>query len=136
MPPAPDLPEFPKPEPAKEPAPPRTFPETPPWVQRLCESLASGQVRREHKSATIRIDPTVKWPVLTDDVQDVQEFFESFEEFCGLASDGEGMSDKEMLKVLLTCLRGTREKTYQVIHQLNRSNGCLVNNPQGVYTDI
>ena len=30
------------------------------------------------------------------------EFFEQFDELCGLANDGDGRSDKEKLKVLLS----------------------------------
>ena len=46
------------------------------------------------------------------------------------------MSDKVRLKVLLSCLRGTREKTYRVIHKLNRRNGRVENDPGGVFEDI
>ena len=110
----------------------------PAWVQRLCESLADSRKdqREPKKNATIRINPTVKWPTLADDDQDVEEFFEQFDELCGLANDGEGMSDKERLKVLLSCLRGTREQTYRVIHKLNRANGRVEKDPGGVFADI
>jgi hypothetical protein len=83
-------------------------------------------------SSTIRINPTIKWPMLSDDrpdSKDVEEFFERFDETCALANDGAGMSDAERLKVLLSCLRGSREKVYRVIHKRCRASGLLQSNP-------
>ena len=108
----------------------------PAWVQRLVEKLVERPERSTRKNATIRINPQVKWPMLADDDHDVEEFFEQFDELCGLANDGDGMSDKERLKVLLSCLRGTREQTYRVLHKLNRANGRNEADPGGVFLDI
>ena len=109
----------------------------PSWLRPLLETISAKDGQQPvHRGATIRINPTVKWPTLGGDDQDVEEFFEQFEELCGLANDGLGMSDKEKLKVLLSCLRGTREKTYRVIHKLNRANGRVASDPRGVFEDI
>ena len=78
-------------------------------------------------SSTIRVNPTVQWPKLSDegpDCREVEEFFEKFDETCNLANDGAGMADKERLKVLSACLRGSREKTYQVLLRKHRLLGC------------
>ena len=55
------------------------------------------------QSSTIRVEPNVYWPRLGDDGpggKEVKEFYEKFEEICGLANNGTGMSDREMLVAL------------------------------------
>eukprot|EP00974_Lingulodinium_polyedra_P101289 9813110-Lingulodinium_polyedra.AAC.1 len=56
-----------------------------------------------------------------------------FEETCGLANDGAGMTEAEMFKVLPQCLKGAREKTYQVIKKANVANGRVRAEPGAVY---
>ena len=54
---------------------------------------------------------------------EVAEFFETFEETIGLANDGAGMSEKERLKVLAGCLKGSRQKTYENLIKKHRALG-------------
>ena len=43
----------------------------------------------------------------------MEEFYESFEGICGLANNGTGMSDREMLVALRSCLHGSRNTIYE-----------------------
>jgi hypothetical protein len=104
----------------------------------LAEAVTGGGGAKK-LSSTIRINPTIKWPMLSDDgpdSKDVEEFFERFDETCALANDGAGMADAERLKVLLSCLRGSREKVYRVIHKRCRASGLLASNPEEVFSLI
>jgi len=45
------------------------------------------------KQSTIRINPHVEYTVLGDEDNDVEQFFERFDEICALANDGTGMAE-------------------------------------------
>ena len=104
--------------------------------------LAMGADKGKEKkflSSTIRVNPTITWPKLMDEgpeARDVEDFFDRFDETCGLANDGAGMSDMERLKVLSSCLKGSREKTYKVLHKKHRLLGDVEANPGMVFNII
>ena len=98
--------------------------------ERLADRVTNAKPERR---SAIQVRPNIQWPILTDDDHDVEGFFDSFEETCGLANDGAGMTDAEMFKVLPQCLKGAREKTYQVIKKANLANGRVKNEPGVVY---
>ena len=103
------------------------------------QTIAERQKDKKVLSSTIRVNPTVQWPKLSDDGPDCREveaFFESFDDTCGLANDGAGMADKERLKVLLSCLKGSREKTYKVLHKKHRTLGDVDADPGKVFDII
>ena len=59
-------------------------------------------------SAVIQVNPKVIWPMLGDDGpggREVEDFYKRYEEVCGIARDGEGMTEKEKLMTLKTCLK-------------------------------
>ena len=69
---------------------------------------------KNQPGSTIRVEPKVYWPRLGDDGPggtEVEEFYDKFEEICGLANSGKGMSDKEMMIALKTCVHGSRRKS-------------------------
>jgi hypothetical protein len=102
--------------------------------------MMSGLHKDKKKlSSTIRVNPTIQWPRLSDDGPDcreVDEFFDKFDETCALANDGEGMADRERLKVLASCLKGSREKTYQVLRKKHRLLGEVDSDPGKVLSII
>ena len=102
--------------------------------------MMSGLHKDKKKlSSTIRVNPTIQWPRLSDDgpyCREVDEFFDKFDETCALANDGEGMADRERLKVLASCLKGSRAKTYQVLHKKHRLLGEVDSDPGKVLSII
>ena len=65
--------------------------------------------------STIKVEPRVQWPKLTDDTgggREVEEFYEKFEGIVMLANNGQGMPDKEMLIALKQCISGSRLLIY------------------------
>ena len=107
-------------------------------VMQTMATIAEKQSTKK-LSSTIRVNPTIQWPKLSDDGPDcreVERFFESFDETCGLANDGAGMSDKERLKVLSGCLKGARERTYQNQLKKHRALGDVENDPGKVFDVI
>ena len=79
------------------------------------KALVEG-LGQKGKSSTIRVEPRVTWPKLGDDGaggREVEEFYEKLEEIYGLANNGKGMSPKEMLVALKSCLTGSRKKIYE-----------------------
>ena len=81
----------------------------------IMEKLAD-KGHHEPRTSTIRVEPKVHWPHLGDDGpggKEVEDFYDCFEEICGLANNGRGMSDKEMVITLKTCLHGSRRKIYE-----------------------
>ena len=61
------------------------------------------------------MEPKLDWPMLNDGHtggRDVEEFYERFEEMCGLALNGTGMAPREMMVCLKRCLAGSRRKIY------------------------
>ena len=77
----------------------------------------------DNRRSTIRVEPRVVWPKLSDDGQggrEVEEFYEKFEEICGLANNGKGMSDREMMVALKSCIHGSRRKIFENIVRANQ----------------
>ena len=65
-----------------------------------------------HRSSggVIQIHPTATWPKLGDDGpggREVEKLCEKYDEICGIARDGEGMTEKERLMTLKTGLKGS-----------------------------
>ena len=61
--------------------------------QRLVDRVTNAKPERR---SVIQVRPNIQWPILTGDDHDVEGFFDAFEETCGLANDGAGMTDAEM----------------------------------------
>ena len=83
---------------------------------------------------TVKTD--LQWPTLSDDltdVKDVAEFYESFEDNCGLANNCQGMSKREMLVALRSRCRGSRLKTFQNIYRQEFKSGTVSKDPDAVY---
>ena len=102
----------------------------------LAEALKS---KGTGKHSTIKISPTFKWPQLGDDGPDskeIEEFYEKCEDLCRLANDGRGMSAKEHLTTLVSCLRGSKEKIYRLIVNKARRSGMLEDDPDAVFQEI
>ena len=60
-------------------------------------------------TGVIQVRPEIHWPKLGDDGpggREVEEFYEKYEEICGIARDGQGMTEKERLLTLKNCLKG------------------------------
>jgi hypothetical protein len=75
-------------------------------------------------NSTIRVEPKVFWPKLGDDGpggREVEVFYEKYEEICGLANNGTGMSNKEMMVALKSCLHGSRKKIFENIVKANKT---------------
>ena len=70
-------------------------------MERQTQILEKLSSRAEHtRTSTIRVEPRITWPKLGDDGpggKEVEGFYEKFAEICGLANNGQGMADKEML---------------------------------------
>ncbi|CAK0835569.1 unnamed protein product [Prorocentrum cordatum] len=96
---------------------------------------ALGQ-RADKKSSTIQVKPHYSLPTLGDGDFDVDSFVEEFEEMVGLANDGAGMSATEMVRVLGTCLKGSRQRAYKVELQQARRSGRLSADPDEVYQSL
>ena len=86
---------------------------------------------------TVKTD--LHWPTLSDDmtgVKDVAEFYESFEDNCGLANNCQGMSKREMLIALRSRCKGSRLKTFQNIYRQEIRAGNVEADPASVYERI
>ena len=86
---------------------------------------------------TVKTD--LQWPTLSDDrtdVKDVAEFYEAFEDNCGLANNCQGMSKREMLVALRSRCRGSRLKTFQNIYRQEFKSGTVSTDPDAVYEKI
>ena len=57
-------------------------------------------------------------------------------EICGLANNGQGMADKEMLVSLKTCLSGSRKKIYENVVKANKSIALDDDGPEKIYHKI
>ena len=55
---------------------------------------------KPQRASTIKIAPTVDWPILHESDTDVKEFFQQFKDTAELANDGKGMEWREMLQIL------------------------------------
>jgi len=96
----------------------------------------SAALKGRPKQSTIRITPHVEYPILGDDDNDVEQFFERFDEICALANDGTGMTAPERLVLLVNCLRGARQQTYRVIHNAAKRDDTTARDPEGVFAHI
>eukprot|EP00434_Breviolum_minutum_P040079 symbB.v1.2.035607.t1/scaffold4832.1/size34166/4 len=86
---------------------------------------------------TVKTD--LHWSTLSDDltdVKDVAEFYEAFEDNCGLANNCQGMSKREMLVALRSRCRGSRLKTFQNIYRQEFKSGTVGTDPEAVYEKI
>ena len=86
---------------------------------------------------TVKTD--LHWPTLSDDltdVKDVAEFYEAFEDNCGLANNCQGMSKREMLVALRSRCRGSRLKTFQNIYRQEFKSGAVGSDADAVYEKI
>ena len=91
------------------------------------------------KRSTIRVEPRVTWPKLGDDGsggREVEEFYEKLEEIYGLANNGKGMSPKEMLVALKSCLTGSRKKIYENMMKKQGSGALSDATAQEVYDEV
>jgi hypothetical protein len=73
--------------------------------------------------STIRVEPKVYWPKLGDDGpggNEVEEFYEKFEDICAFANNGSGMSDREMLVAMKSCLHGSRREINENVMKASR----------------
>ncbi|CAK0865466.1 unnamed protein product, partial [Prorocentrum cordatum] len=101
------------------------------------QGLAGALGRRaDKKSSTIQVKPQYSLPTLGDGDFDVDSFVEEFEEMVGLANDGAGMSATEMVRVLGTCLKGSRQRAYKVELKQARRSGRLAADPDEVYQSL
>ena len=66
----------------------------------------------------------------------MEEFYESFEGICGLANNGTGMSDKEMLVALRSCLHGYRRTIYENVVKSMKASMDTDEGPGEVYRTI
>ena len=76
-------------------------------LEKQTELLAHMLDKPNTCGSTIKVEPEVYWPRLRDDGpggEEVEEFCGKLEEVCGLANNGTGMSDRETLVALKTCL--------------------------------
>ena len=90
-------------------------------LQKQTELLEQVLKKQKTAGSTIRVEPKVYWPKLGDDGpggQEVEEFYDEFEEIFGLANNGQGMNDKEMLVTLKTCLHCSRRKIMRTCKRL------------------
>ena len=91
------------------------------------------------KHSTFQVKPTVRVPMLGDDgpdSHDIQDFFDKFEDMCGLANDGSGMLPAEHLRTLGQSLKGAKLKTYDVAIKKARKLGYHDNDPDRVFQEI
>ena len=94
----------------------------------LMAKIIEKEAGPRHNASTIRVEPRVTWPKLGDDGpggQEVNEFYDKLEEICGLANNGKGMMDKEMLLTLKNCLHGSRKKIYENCLKSHRASGLI-----------
>ena len=90
-------------------------------------------------SSVTAVKTDLHWPTLGDDrsdFRDVTQFYEEFEDICGLANSCKGMSAREMLLALRSRCRGSRLKTYQNLYKTAWQAGEVVNSPETVYERI
>ncbi|CAK0832647.1 unnamed protein product [Prorocentrum cordatum] len=108
-----------------------------PSLAAALQGLAGALGRRaDKKSSTIQVKPHYSLPTLGDGDFDVDSFVEEFEEMVGLANDGSGMSATEMVRVLGTCLKGSRQRAYKVELKQARRSGRLAADPDEVYQSL
>ena len=105
----------------------------------LLELALDKPIGGKSRSSTIKVEPRVQWPKLGDDGpggKEVEEFYEAFEDICGLANNGTGMPDKEMLVALKSCLSGSRKTIYENVVRAMKTQMCTDDGPGEVYRTI
>ena len=73
-----------------------------------------------NQSQVMSVKTDLQWPTLGDersDSKDVSEFYEHFEDNCGLANSCKGMNYREMLLALRSRCRGSRLKTFTNLYK-------------------
>ena len=80
-------------------------------MEKQTEMLAEAVQRNAPRlQSTIKVEPRVRWPKLSDDNcggREVEEFYDKFGGLVLLANNGQGMPDKEMLIALKQCISGS-----------------------------
>ena len=102
---------------------------------KMLEQLAKPR----QANSTIRVEPKVHWPHFGDGGpggNEVEEFYEKFEDICGLANNGQGMADKEMLVALKSCLHGSRRMIFDNIYKQNKTKLDSPEGPGDVYKEV
>ena len=77
----------------------------------LLEQAKRNNERNEKRTSLgsiIKISPSVKWPILGDDNNQVKDFFIEFERVCSLGNEGQGIEPREILELLPQSLKGHR----------------------------
>ena len=64
------------------------------------------------KRSTFHINVESKLPILEEVDKNVKAYYDSFEEHCALADDGNGMGKGEMLRYQKESLRGSHKEVY------------------------
>ena len=107
------------------------------------EALSNLGKALEHKDkpkqSVIQVTPQLKWPILGNEgpkSRQIQEFYDKYERICGLANDGRGMPDVELLRVLGNCLKGSRARVYENEMKLARRTGLDLSDPRKAYDII
>jgi hypothetical protein len=103
------------------------------------KALVASMARPQ--GSTIRVEPRVTWPKLGDDGiggREVEEFYDKLEEIFGLANNGKGMSSKEMLVALKSCLVGSRRGIYDNIVKAKGTRGTVLSEElsKEIYDDV
>ena len=92
-----------------------------------------------NQSQVMSVKTDLQWPTLGDersDSKDVSEFYEHFEDNCGLANSCKGMNYREMLLALRSRCRGSRLKTFTNLYKSAYRAGEIEKDPEKVYKRI
>ena len=106
-------------------------------TETLAKVLAESNNRK--RSTVTAVKTEVKWPRLSDeasDTKDVRDFYEQFEEVCGMANDCNGMGPQDMLLALRHLCMGSRLKTFTNIYKREARAGTVKTDPAAVYQMI
>ena len=105
----------------------------------LKEGMVAAREQHPKKQGVFKVQPTFKWPVLGDegpDAKEIKEFYDKYEQVCGLCNDGQGMNAADHLTTLESCLRGAKLKAYSLIVKKHRRMGTLTTDPDSVFEEI
>merc|ERR1711978_805281 len=69
----------------------------------------------DRRKGIIQLRSDMPWPTFSDTDYDVEKFLDDFEEIVGLGNEGQGLRPAEKLRLLGSCLKGSRRKAYDVI---------------------